>query len=136
MIWLTTDAAVDAKKRLAGIGFVIHNTNRSIDHRVARQISYQDNHHAEFMAVLAAVEMLVTNYPAVAQETVILQTDSQIVQDSLEKRYAKHYQVETDQILRLTDQLSLLLIQLISDRTNHAAHQLARQAIYGENAIN
>ncbi|MFD1466238.1 reverse transcriptase-like protein [Lapidilactobacillus mulanensis] len=129
MLWLATDAAVDDGQMRAGIGIAIYNLERTIDLQFSRSIDYQDNHHAEFQAVLEGVHEISANLQA-ATDTVVLLTDSQIVKDSLEKRYAKHYAKETAQILQYTDQFPLFLIKLVGDRDNRAAHQLARQAVY------
>lgn len=129
MLWLATDASVDDAKKLAGIGVHLYNSQRTIDELAGNQIDYQDNHHAEFQAVLKGVQLIATKYLSEA-DTVILQTDSQLIKDSLEKRYAKHYQEETAQILTVTDRFPLFLIKLVGDHDNRAAHHMARQAIY------
>lgn len=129
MLWLATDASVDDAKQLTGIGFHLYNSEKTINEQQGIQLPYQDNHHAEFQAVLAGVKLIAAKYAQQA-DVVVLQTDSKIVKDSLEKRYAKHYGPETAAILAVTDQFPLFLVKMVTDNTNRAAHQLARQAIY------
>lgn len=129
MLWLATDASVDEQKQLTGIGIHLYNSTKTINEQKGQQLPYQDNHHAEFQAVLLGVKLIAANYAQQA-DVVILQTDSQIVKDSLEKRYAKHYGPETAAILAVTDHFALFLVKLVTDHSNRAAHKLARQAIY------
>ncbi|WP_125605938.1 reverse transcriptase-like protein [Lapidilactobacillus bayanensis] len=129
MLWLATDASVDDAKQLTGIGIHLYNSEKTIDEQLGLALPYQDNHHAEFQAVLQGVQLIAARYAQQAA-TVVLQTDSKIVKDSLEKRYAKHYGLETAAILAVTDQFPLFLVKMVNDNANRAAHQLARQAIY------
>ncbi|WP_261805612.1 reverse transcriptase-like protein [Lapidilactobacillus luobeiensis] len=131
MIWLTTDSAVDNERCLTGIGFFIQGQQLARSPiRYGQKIAFTDNHHGEFQAVLAGLTYL-AGQTTLAAQTVVLQTDSQLVEQALTKRYAKHYQSEVRAILALSDQCQLFLVKRITDRQNRTAHQLARQAIYG-----
>ena len=92
-------------------------------------MAYCDNHHAEWQAAIWALNYL-ADHKLLTTNTLVLQTDSQLLVDGLDKRYSKHYGLELAQILALTDQCPLFFVKKIADRQNRAAHQLARAAIY------
>ncbi|WP_263969762.1 reverse transcriptase-like protein [Companilactobacillus kimchii] len=60
-------------------------------------------------------------------EIVLIHSDSQIVVDSVEKNYSKHYQPILDEILQSLEQFPSYFIKHIADKDNREAHSLVRQ---------
>ncbi|MDO4432428.1 MAG: reverse transcriptase-like protein [Aerococcaceae bacterium] len=123
------DAAYNPKQQSAAIA-----CNAIKDGKQHTQTHYlphvQDNHEAEFQAMLLALQLLETL--DATQELVTLYSDSKIVVQSIEKRYAKDevYAKWLTEILEKMDRHQLLFINWIADKDNKAADHLARQALY------
>jgi ribonuclease HI len=85
------------------------------------------NHEAEYHTLIHALEICIEK----GYQTVSFKTDSQLVEQAIEKRYVKNerYEPLLQQALQLIDQLQLFFIKWIPGSQNKAADQLARQAI-------
>ncbi|WP_125766436.1 reverse transcriptase-like protein [Lapidilactobacillus wuchangensis] len=129
MLWLNTDAAVDQARHLTGIGFYLTDDSHKIQIEQRQQIDFCDNHQAEWQAALWALTYL-ADHDLLTTNTIVLQTDSQLLVDSFDKRYSKHYGAQLAALLALTDQAPLFFVKKVGDHHNRAAHQLARAAIY------
>lgn len=129
MYTLYTDAATnnDTQHSAAGI-LIVHAGNQQQLHA---SLPDSDNHHAEFYAALAGFDALLKLLNQTAK-TVTVQyfTDSKIVADSVEKRYAKHYQELVDQLLAKQAEFNLVVTQWLPEKQNQGAHNLAQQALH------
>jgi len=85
----------------------------------------QDNHYLEFMALKLALQKIIANNWN--NEIVLIHSDSQIVIDSLDKNYSKHYQPILDDILEELDNFPGYFAKHIADKDNRAAHALVHQ---------
>ncbi|WP_105956019.1 ribonuclease HI family protein [Apilactobacillus quenuiae] len=126
MFKLYTDAATMNKLGYSSGGILIIHNKRQIQIKV--KLKANNNHDAEFEACLMGFKKV--KEIAEKNETIIYYTDSKIVYDSLEKRYAKHYQLQLNKILSLQDSFSLVINNWISDKKNEGAHNLAQQALH------
>ena len=132
MYTLYTDAAtnIDTQHSAAGI-LIIHAGKQQ---QLYAQLPDGDNHHAEFYAALAGFNALLeTVNDAAKNVTVQYFTDSKIVAESVEKRYAKHYQDLVDQLLAKQAQFGLVITQWLPEKQNQGAHNLAQQALHETN---
>jgi len=84
-----------------------------------------DNHYLEFMALKLALQKIIANNWN--NEIVLIHSDSQIVIDSLDKNYSKHYQPILDDILEELDNFPGYFAKHIADKDNRAAHALVHQ---------
>ncbi|WP_288529498.1 ribonuclease HI family protein [uncultured Secundilactobacillus sp.] len=128
MYSLYTDAATDSTtlKSAAGI-LILHNGHQT---QLKEPLPDGDNHHSEFKAAIAGFEALQQRVNAPGEATVLYYTDSQLVADSLNKQYAKHYQELVDNILTLQQQFGLVVTNWVPEKQNMGAHTLAFQALH------
>lgn len=129
MYSLYTDAATQPQSGLSAGGILLicnhHQTQRGVALRATT------NHLAEFEIATIAFTQLAHDLGAQsAQTTVLFYTDSQIVSQSLEKRYAKHYQAQVDALLKAQHPFQLVLTQWVPEKQNQGAHTLANQALH------
>lgn len=132
MLWLNTDAAVDQARQLTGIGFYLTDDSHHIQVKQSQRINFCDNHQAEWQAAIWALTYLAEQH-LLTTNTIVLQTDSQLLVASFDKRYSKHYGDQLTAALTLADQAPLFFVKKVDDHHNRAAHQLARAAIYQNN---
>lgn len=125
MIKLYTDAGLNTNQNLAAISFVYQIEN-SRDHAV-KQVPAADNHYLEFLAVKVALQHLIDSN--LNNDILQLESDSQIVCDSIEKNYSKHYQSMVDEIMPLLEKFPMYFVKHISDKENAAAHSLIHQEL-------
>ena len=125
MIKLYTDAATKGNPGPSSAGILIINQQKQFQFQT--NLPVLSNHAAEFLAVQRGLEQI----KALKLSANILQinVDSQIVYQSLEKNYAKHYQAYVDQINALLTPFELVLYQWIPEKQNQGAHHLAQQAL-------
>jgi ribonuclease HI len=86
------------------------------------------NHEAEYQAFIKALEIcLERNY-----RTVSFQTDSQLVDRAVDKRYVKNKAFEPllQKALSLIEEFDLFFLKWIPSKQNHVADELARKAIH------
>ncbi|WP_225047218.1 ribonuclease HI family protein [Lacticaseibacillus kribbianus] len=123
MLKLYTDAATRGNPGPSGIGILAVEGGRADQYHQA--LGVMSNHDAEFQAVIIGLTRLIGQRRTKA---VTLYSDSKIVIDALDKRYAKHYGDDVAQLEALVPKFGLLLWQWVPDRQNHA-HALAQQGL-------
>ncbi|WP_024746340.1 ribonuclease HI family protein [Levilactobacillus namurensis] len=134
MYSLYTDAATQPQTGLSAGGILIVHDHQQTQQKVA--LAATDNHTAEFEVATLAFQRLRTHLgDAAATASVLFHTDSQIVSQSLAKRYAKHYQVELDQLLAAQASFRLVLTEWVPEKQNQGAHTLANQALHAREGV-
>ncbi|HIY92460.1 reverse transcriptase-like protein [Companilactobacillus sp. HBUAS56275] len=123
MIKLYTDAGLNTNLNLGVVSFVIRLDNKIYTDAQAQ--NSDDNHFLEFMALKIALDKIIKNHWN--DEIVLIHSDSQIVVDSVEKRYSKHYQAILDEILQNLEEFPSYFIKHIADKDNREAHALVHQ---------
>lgn len=125
---LFTDAAVNGKDGQAGIGFVFQANE--IYEQIARPLEGEwDNHTAEFEAAFQAIEWMQASH--FSDSFVFLYTDSKIVAESIQKKYAKNhiFSQYTHKICDLLSTFEFYEVQWIPSSKNKGADHLARQGL-------
>jgi len=128
MIWIYTDTAVNGNPGRAGVGILILKGEDQI--QLTTPLSGMwDNHEAEFKAMLDGLTWLVQNDSA--SELTFGYTDSQIVAQSIEKKYVKDrtFQKYLTEILELMEEFPYISISWLPESENRGADNLARQAL-------
>ena len=88
MIKLYTDAGLNTNLNLGVVAFVIKQNNKFYSD--ALEQDFNDNHYLEFLALKIALKKIIEkNWN---HDIIQIHSDSQIVIDSLNKKYSKHYQ--------------------------------------------
>lgn len=123
MIKLYTDAGLNTNLNLGVVAYVIKDNNNT--YKNSLQENSTDNHYLEFLALKLALNEIIER--RLNNDLLFLHSDSQIVIDSLNKNYSKHYQPILDQILELLDQFPEYFAKHIADKDNGAAHALVHQ---------
>ena len=123
MIKLYTDAGLNTNLNLGVVAFVI--TKNKDTYKEALQHDNLDNHYLEFLALKLALDKIITE--RWNDEIVFIHSDSQIVIDSLDKHYSKHYQPILDEILVDLNQFPGYFAKHIADKDNRQAHTLVHQ---------
>ncbi|WP_125707932.1 ribonuclease HI family protein [Lacticaseibacillus porcinae] len=125
MIKLNTDAATLGNPGPAGAGIlIVANGQQDQSHLHLPNMS---NHEAEFAAAIAGFKRL---HALNLQGLVSFASDSKLVIQSLDKRYAKHYQPQVDELLALIESFDQVLWQWVPERENRGAHMLAQQGLH------
>ncbi|MCP8848252.1 ribonuclease HI family protein [Latilactobacillus curvatus] len=125
MIKLYTDAATRGNPGPSAAGILIVTPERQ--YQLQAPLPEQSNHDAEFSAVILGLEQLANR--GLTTKILQINVDSKLVFQSLEKRYAKHYQAAVDRILALEAPYSMVIHQWIPERQNQGAHHLAQQGL-------
>lgn len=125
MIHINTDAAVRGNPGPAVGGILIVNNHQQL--QLTTDLGILDNHRAEFMAAIWGFTYLNQHYAN--DEIVSFQSDSKLLIDSLNKRYAKHYRTELNDLLALQTKFALVLNQWVPESQNTGAHHLALAAL-------
>ncbi len=128
MIRIYTDTAVNGNPGRAGVGILILKGEDQI--QLTTPLSGMwDNHEAEFKAMLDGLTWLVQNDSA--SELTFGYTDSQIVAQSIEKKYVKDrtFQKYLTEILELMEEFPYISISWLPESENRGADNLARQAL-------
>lgn len=128
MFSLYTDAATQPQSGLSAGGILIIHDHQQI--QLKAQLTATTNHTAEFEIARIGFEKLHQLTPDASQATVLFYTDSQIVNDSVAKRYAKHYQHWVNDLLAAQAPFQLVLTQWVPEKQNRGAHTLANQALH------
>lgn len=125
MLEVYIDAASAGNPGKSGIGIFIKGEGHHI--KISEPIGVTDNHHAEFQALVRALQEVQPLAPSI----VSVRSDSKIVVASIEKRYVKKesYRLLLDEALEIIDTFPLFFIKWIPDDKNKAADALAREAI-------
>ena len=122
MLKLYTDAATKGNTGIGGVGVLIVNDHDQV--QLHLPLPAMTNHEAEFHAALAGFDYLLAHQ--LNTGLVSYATDSKLVLDALDKRYAKHYPALLAALLERTDRFPNLITQWVPDRVNQGAHQLAQ----------
>jgi ribonuclease HI len=125
LIEVYIDGASTGNPGLAGAGIFI-KANGAVDH-FSFPLGEMTSHEAEFAALIKALIICSEK----GYKTVSFRTDSKIVEDTLEKRYAKREPFKTllNEALGHIDNFDLFFIKWIPSKNNAVADQLARKAI-------
>ena len=123
MIKLYTDAGLNTNLNLGVVSFVIRIDNKI--YTDAQIQNFDDNHFLEFLALKMALTKIIKK--GWNDEIVLIHSDSQIVVDSVEKKYSKHYQTILDEILQSLEQFPSYFIKHVADKDNREAHALVHQ---------
>lgn len=123
MLKLYTDAGLNTNLNLGVVAYVIKRDNNI--YQTSTRHDNTDNHYLEFLALKLALSKIIENHWN--NEILFIHSDSQIVIDSLEKNYSKHYQPILDDILEQLDQFPSYFAKHIADKDNRAAHALVHQ---------
>ncbi|KRK94484.1 ribonuclease HI family protein [Levilactobacillus acidifarinae] len=131
---LYTDAATQPQSGLSAGGILLIHNHQQTQHGVT--LTATTNHLAEFeVATIAFTQLAHDLGAACATTTVLFYTDSQIVSQSLDKRYAKHYQAQVDALLAAQRPFQLVLTQWVPEKQNMGAHTLANQALHAREDV-
>ncbi|OIJ11204.1 ribonuclease HI [Anaerobacillus alkalilacustris] len=125
MIEVYIDGASTGNPGDAGAGVFI-KVNGNVE-QYSFPLGKMSSHEAEFWALLKALEICTRkNYKVVS-----FRTDSKIVEDSVEKRFAKREPHATliKKALHYIDSFDLFFIKWIPSKNNAVADQLAKKAI-------
>lgn len=126
MIKVYIDGASAGNPGPSGAGVYINMGDGDVE-RYSIPLEEMSNHEAEYLSLIKALELcLEKGYLVVS-----FQTDSQLVERAVEKRYVKNkrYEPLLQQALNLIEQLDLFFIKWIPSNENLVADELARQAI-------
>ena len=125
MIEVYVDGASAGDPGLSGAGVFIRG------HGTAEQYSLplgkMTNHEAEYHALIKGMEICQKQ----DYKVVSFRTDSQLVDQAIEKRFVKNkaFYPLLQQVLELSEQFDLFFIKWIPSKENKVADQLARAAI-------
>jgi len=125
MIKLYTDAGLNTNLNLGAVAYVIR-VNNNIYKKAALK-NYDDNHYLEFLALKLALQEIIRN--GWNDEIVLIHSDSQIVIDSIDKNYSKHYQPILDEIMTALNNFPDYFAKHIADKDNREAHALVHQEL-------
>lgn len=127
MIEIQVDGASKGNPGISGAGVVIKHNGQISEYSFP--LGVMSNHEAEFLAVIKALELCQRKFP---HSVLAFQTDSQIVVDSIEKKYVKNplFKPLLAEINELQTTFSLFFIKWIPSEQNKRADQLARAAIH------
>ncbi len=123
MIKLYTDAGLNTNLNLGVVAFVIKQNNKFYSE--AFEQDFNDNHYLEFLALKVALKKIIENNWN--DDPIQIHSDSQIVIDSLNKKYSKHYQPILDEILIELESFPFYFAKHVSDKENSAAHAQVHQ---------
>jgi len=125
MIKLYTDAGLNTNLNLGAVSYIIR-VNKNI-YQDALPEKFDDNHYLEFLALKIALQKIIEKHWN--DEIILIHSDSQIVIDSINKKYSKHYQPILDEILESLDKFPSYFAKHIADKDNRAAHALVHQEL-------
>ncbi|WP_100487900.1 reverse transcriptase-like protein [Sporolactobacillus pectinivorans] len=126
MIEVSFDGASVGNPGLAGGGVYINSGGSEIRESIPLGV-LSSNHEAEFAALVQALQYCLEK----GYRSVSFRTDSQLVNQALEKRYVKkaEYAHYLERALTLIDRFDLFFCKWIPDEKNRNADALARFAI-------
>lgn len=127
MIKLYTDGATKGNFGESGLGIMI--TATGVHDQTHAPLPAMTNHEAEFEAAIAGfnrVKALHLTGP------VAFYSDSKLVVDALNKRYAKHYPDYVTKLLAASDVFPVVTVQWVPEKQNHGAHALAQQGLHAK----
>lgn len=127
MIKIYIDAATHQTKYISAGGMVALFNKEQL--QIKQALKAKNNNEAEFEILLFALKFALANNWE--QKTIFIYSDSRIVIQSLEKKYAKDdsFSILLNQILTLTNKFELLFIEWQGGKQNKGADNLAKQAL-------
>lgn len=127
MIKIYIDAATHQKKQISAGGMIVLIDKEQL--QIKQPLKAKTNNEAEFEILLFALEFAIDKQWE--NETIFIYSDSRIVVQSLEKKYAKDpiFSSLLKKILILIDRFDLLFIEWQGEQKNKGADNLARQAL-------
>ncbi|WP_349410693.1 reverse transcriptase-like protein [Pseudalkalibacillus sp. SCS-8] len=127
MIDVYVDGASSGNPGPSGAGIFIKGTPEGAK-SFSIPLGRMTNHEAEYHALIHALKICIEN----GYQIVSFRTDSQLVEQAVEKEYVKKnlYQPLLQQVLVLKDELDLFFIKWIPSSQNKNADKLAREAIH------
>lgn len=134
MIKINTDAAYNPNTQETGIGIhIVHDNHRELIKIFVSEVT--DNHIAEFIALIAAINYIQTNLDT--NQIITYQSDSKIVIQSIEKQYVKNieYKKLLDYILSIINEYPTFFASWIPEAQNRGADSLAKQALRKEGKL-
>ncbi|MGF3115260.1 ribonuclease HI family protein [Facklamia sp. P12937] len=128
-MWIQIDAAFDPKTKEAGLAFLVFNGEKVATFKFYIN-ECLDNHQAEFFALRLAMQWI-KQEKLKTDQLIQIKTDSKIVFQSIEKRFAKkdYFSKLLKDILFEMDYYPLLFLKWIPEKENRAADQAAKQAL-------
>ncbi|KWW11280.1 MULTISPECIES: reverse transcriptase-like protein [Peribacillus] len=124
MIEVYIDGASAGNPGPSGAGVFINNNGVIERHSIP--LGVMENHEAEYHALIKALEICVAN----KYDVVSFRTDSQAINQAIEKEYAKKkYAILLERALKLSANLELFFMKWIPSIENKSADELARRAI-------
>ncbi|MGG0239085.1 reverse transcriptase-like protein [Bacillus rhizoplanae] len=126
MIEVYIDGASKGNPGPSGAGVFIKGIQPPVQLSVPLRV--MSNHEAEYHALLAALKYCTEhNYKIVS-----FRTDSQLVEQAVEKQYAKNplYAPLLEEALQMIQQFDLFFMKWIPSSQNKVADELARKAIF------
>lgn len=132
MIEVYIDGASAGNPGPSGAGIFIKG-NGSVE-RYSIPLGMMSNHEAEYYALIKGLEICLQN----GYETVSFRTDSELVNQAMEKEFAKNKQYAPllERALQLSKQFHLFFIKWIPSNQNKVADELARTAIRQNGGVN
>lgn len=129
MIQLYIDAAFRPNTHECGIGIIIHDEK---EHQVQHKLYIShviDNHQAEFIALWLGLKVI--DAERLKDDFILIFSDSQIVVDSIEKRYVKQeiYKGWLQLILQELAATKDFFIKRSHEKNNRGVDQIAKQAL-------
>ncbi|MCR8968673.1 ribonuclease HI family protein [Facklamia sp. 7083-14-GEN3] len=128
-MWIQIDAAFDPKTKETGLAFLVFNPDQVSTFKFYTT-ECKDNHQAEFIALRLAMQWI-KQEKLKTDQLIQIKTDSKIVFQSIEKRFAKkdYFSKLLKVILSEMDCYPLLFLKWIPEKENRAADQAAKQAL-------
>lgn len=132
MIEVYIDGASAGNPGPSGAGIFIKG-NGSVE-RYSIPLGMMSNHEAEYYALIKGLEICLQN----GYVTVSFRTDSELVNQAMEKEFAKNKQYAPllERALQLSKQFHLFFIKWIPSNQNKVADELARTAIRQNGGVN
>ncbi|MGY4689949.1 ribonuclease HI family protein [Salibacterium sp. K-3] len=126
MIKMFIDGASAGNPGPAGAGIFVSAPDGENEHH-AVPLGTMTNHEAEFTALREALQLCLER----GWTTVSIHTDSQLVEESVEKEHTKHslYKPLLSEILELFTECGLCFVKWIPSTQNRAADQLSKKAV-------
>ncbi|WLD91518.1 reverse transcriptase-like protein [Alkalihalobacillus sp. AL-G] len=126
MIEIYIDGASSGNPGPSGAGIFIKGLSTGPE-TYSVPIGIMTNHEAEYLALIHGLTICIEK----GYKVVSFRTDSQLVEQAVEKEYVKKnlYQPLLQQVLFLKDELDLFFIKWIPSSQNKNADELARKAI-------
>ncbi|WP_100372804.1 reverse transcriptase-like protein [Bacillus sp. FJAT-45037] len=132
MIDVYIDGASAGDPGPSGAGVFINYKDGQVEH-FSIPLEVMSNHEAEYEALLHALRICVDK----GFKHVSFRTDSQLIDQAIEKRYVKkvRYQPYLREALVLIDSFELFFMKWIPSKQNRNADELARKAIQLDKGI-